>query len=373
MPDKYDKLPQHIAELARERDKAPESQRSFYNKKILALFNAQYGTELSAFSEETKHVRIHNDYAESMEKKALLAEQHVIERPKRLRNETRKEEITDTTLVSYLQQMFVSDSGDYMIWNTDRLYDVRNPLVSVPWYIEEQKAIIDAMPFDLSMLSNTELQTMFSQLTDHVWEPVDENDYLGNAPKYRNEAVFHIDQLKEVFKTAKPIILGGRDPSWKILYVTTWPGKWKVIEFRYNKFYNSDRKHDKTVRVNIYDSWVDCKKKINEDQKKITFKKQELTSIYNKYMDFYQHNETKSNKEVWKETLEELQNELNEFYGAYVGEVVDAIERTEKNEKYMYWPQYTLSMYGILNNIRSAIDEMDAVSKRYLEYANAKK
>ena len=30
-------------------------------------------------------------------------------------------------------------------------------------------------------------------------------------------------------------------------------------------------------------------------------------------------------------------------------------------------------MYGILNNIRSAIDEMDAVSKRYLEYANAKK
>ncbi len=309
-----------------------------------------------------------------------LKQQGVISDPTALSDENRRLELLDTTIVNYLQQLFTKDTDEYVVWERERGWD--KAIASASQYNEERSAVIDTIKFDLDNLSDKELKTLFSILTEHDYaSPVGEGNVMWSKQKiwnpvhYRNYALRYLPQLKEVFKTAKPIHISPNLISDKILYVTAWPWTWKIIEFKYNNFLNSNYKYDKDVYVVIHDSREKCKESLIKSIEVMTTEMVELKKVYDECIVFQKSTPPSSLDHVdWGEKLTSIHDKLEEISGSkFVQNVSYRVERSKENKKHMHDNQYRLMFAWIIRDIDAAIDEREVIIERYNQYVSAKK
>jgi hypothetical protein len=306
-----------------------------------------------------------------------LKEKGVISDPRAANPETRKREIVGTVIAGYLQ-LLMSNPDDYIVWNVEREWDQK--IVWVEEYNWEKTAVLDAIRFDLSKLSDKEIKVLFSTLTDHDFNsPVGVSNAMRPTQKqwnivhYRNHALHYTAALKAVLKSAKSISIPGNQMSDKILQITEWPWKWKFVEFKYRNFMNSDRKYDLEVYVVIHNSLQECKNSLSEGIVEMNKEVRGLKIVEQNCLDF--QDSIKGNpydKWMWKEKINDIYKELeNISKSQFVQKSGERVERSEQKHKDMHDNQYRNMLRGIINDIWNAINQRIAMIERYKEYMKA--
>jgi hypothetical protein len=338
-----------------------DSQRKVLNREIFTLLEK----EISIFLEKEFHSGTEKTFSHhhmtqeqrknSAEIRTNLKDQWVLQPLKTLRTDKRKEEITDTSLVWYLELLFVSDPLEYLARKRDDTID------STEEYLQQQNLIIQSLDLNLWRLNDQEIQQLFSTCTDHV--------RTGTIPMihYRHQAIRYIPQLKEVFATAQPYKLNANEISYKIITLTQGPGKGKVIVFSYTSPLDEQWHEDRQVNISIYPSMSDYKSKLQSSLESISQKIASLQHIKDIFDNRYQQNQDNTNKNDRAIEFEKLKNRLSGYYqGMYTDRVQVRIDRAEEHKRYMQAPQYTMSMAAALRDLDLAIQDQTAKFHRLL-------
>lgn len=387
---KYNKLSPALQEIAKDRDLLIEQgadnslvgglNRAIINQLLIEFpqmdTRGNKSFEHDGKNVPSKHTHLGALRTRANQKKADLLERWVIEPVKTLLNENRRNEVVGTALSDYTQLLFTNrDIGEYYV-------RVKNDVQpnGVLQYLEEQDEIIDAQDRDISQLTDEQLKRIFSSLTTHKREQFDEFWKQNNSRIYRNHAVYHIDELKDVFKSLEPLVLMrdryGEVP-YKIGKVTVWPWAWKYVEFRYHNFFTKkdDQKiwrRDKDVYIVIHDSRDSCKKKLEDSIASIAEKKSRLTLLLEEKRFLFAQNAQQTNSDWRREQREVLEKEVSTIYnGVYIQEMQSRFQQTNDNEKYMNHYTYAISTDWMLTLIQKSIDELTAVWNRLQQYAKA--
>lgn len=340
---------------------APEdSKRDLLKREIFALLKEKYhtGTKKTFY-----HQRFNNTLSIiSWAIKSNLREKEILQPLKYLRNDKRKEEITDTSLVSYLELLFGNDTLEYMVWKRDN-----ETISSTSDYLTQQNLIIQSLDFNIWYLTDHEVKLFFSTCTDH--------QRTGDIPmiRYRHQAIASIPKLKEVFATAIPYKLNANELSYKVITLTQWPWTGKIIEFVYNSPLDENGYENRQVYVRVHLSILEYKKVLQSSLESISQKIISLQHIKDIFGNRYQKNKDNKNKNDRAIEFEKFKNRLSGYYqGMYTDRIQVRIDRSEEHKKYMQAPQYAMSMWAMLRDLDLAIQDQTAKFHRLQQYAKGK-
>lgn len=292
----------------------------------------------------SKHVLLHEQHTDAYHKMSEMEAQWYILPLRNLRDDTRRDEIRGTTLLSYLQPLLISNTDDYRMWNRDILSSMDHEE-----FATIQKKWIDTIPIELSNLTDQELIELMSAMTDHHYTP------NMNIVHYRNQAVAYIPQLKESLKQLRPIQLAENIRSYKIGLLPNG----KVLDFSYMNFLDDDNHFDKNITVRIYDTYNECK---NTYQAACTAMRQAAIDL--EYIKGEHATEVASSVaiDVYVRDIEWV------YRWRHTQKSQERLSRAIAHSHHMYHNQYSMMMRAIHDDVQKSIEELHIMADRYQEY-----
>lgn len=295
-------------------------------------------------STPSKHVMLHEQRQQSDLIRRKLEQRGVIQPTNKLRPETRRNEISDTTMTWYLQMLMVSDSSDYRARNQELISNMSSHDREML-----QREFIDAIPMDISTMTDREVIDLFSAATEHAYHEGD------NIRHYRNQAIQYIPHLKKSLQQAKPITLADGSTSYKICSLAGG----KILEFVYRNYLNTEKHQDKYVTIRTYDSLQESHQTHSREADKMKEITEDLQNIYEKYKDI-----------TWsQDDITSLVSAVENIYdGKYTHISQERFQRSIENARYLHKNQYHMMFGAILTDIQESIKQLNAMAKRYRDY-----